>query len=114
MQFSHFRMQITAVMWSLKVHTKLKTKKRSGMIDRNNTRISAQSGISVGLASALKIAKKQTKEGKNLLPHTVSLVITHHSWNMQKQLLEQEGCFTTFVAFSRSSYGKAGHSRKVA
>ena len=108
MHFSHVVMQITALMWSLKVHTKLKTKNRRGMID---TQISAQYCTSHGLASAVKkVAKKDQRGEKNLRP----LVITHHSRNMEKQLSKQKEGFTTLVMFSRSSYDKAGHSGKVA
>ena len=66
MHFSHVVMQITALMWSLKVHTKLKTKNRRGMID---TQISAQYCTSHGLASAVKKScKKRLERGKKSPP----------------------------------------------
>ena len=61
MHFTHVVMEITLVMWSLRVQTKLKTKNRRGMID---TRISAQCGTSHGLASVVKKVAKKTKEGE--------------------------------------------------
>ena len=112
MHFSHVVMQITAHMWSLKVHTKLKTKNRRGMID---TQISAQYCTSHEASIRCeKSCKKRLERGKNLRPHVVARVITHHSRNMEKQLSKQKEGFTTLVMFSRSSYGKAGHSGKVA